>query len=185
MAVKKATTIKKTTKKTTDVKKTKSPKKDKVVSEKKVKNEVIKKDTVSVKKNSLEKYYYAVGRRKTSIAQVRMFENEKATDNDFIINGKKLRDYFPAINHQNVFIAPLKTVGLYGKTSMTILVKGGGFTGQVEAIQLGIARAIVKFNEEFKKPLKDMGFLTRDSRKVERKKAGLKKARKSPQWAKR
>ena len=68
---------------------------------------------------------------------------------------------------------------------MTVLVRGGGVTGQVEAVRLGISRALVKYNETFKKSLKDLGFMTRDAREVERKKAGLKKARKAPQWAKR
>jgi small subunit ribosomal protein S9 len=131
------------------------------------------------------KYFYAVGRRKTSVAQVRLYEDEKATDNDLVINGKKLKDYFPTISQQNNMLAPLKAVGLYGKFSATVLVRGGGVTGQVEATRLGISRALVVFNAELKKTLKDLGFMTRDAREVERKKAGLKGARKAPQWAKR
>jgi small subunit ribosomal protein S9 len=130
-------------------------------------------------------YFYAVGRRKTSVAQVRLFENDKATDNDIVINDKKLKDYFPTISLQNNMLAPLKAVGMHGKFTMTVLVRGGGVTGQVEAVRLGIARALVIFNAELKKSLKDLGFMTRDAREVERKKAGLKKARKAPQWAKR
>jgi small subunit ribosomal protein S9 len=132
-----------------------------------------------------EKYFYAVGRRKSAVAQVRLFENDKATDNDMIINGKKLKEYFPTISLQNNFFGPLKAVGMQGKFRMTVLVRGGGTTGQVEAVRLGIARALVEFDATLKKSLKGLGFMTRDSRKVERKKPGLKKARKSPQWAKR
>jgi small subunit ribosomal protein S9 len=132
-----------------------------------------------------EKYFYAVGRRKTSVAQVRLFENDKATEADMIINGKMLKDYFPTINHQNTFLAPLKAVGLMGKVRMTILVRGGGVNGQVEASRLGISRSLVKMDETFKKTLKELGFMTRDARKVERKKPGLKGARRAPQWAKR
>ena len=130
-------------------------------------------------------YFYAVGRRKTSVAQVRLYENDKATENDIIINDKKLKDYFPTISLQNNLLSPLKAVGMHNKFSMTVLVRGGGVTGQVEAVRLGIARALVVFNVELKKTLKDLGLMTRDAREVERKKAGLKKARKAPQWAKR
>lgn len=134
---------------------------------------------------NLGKYFYAVGRRKTSVAQVRLYENEKATDADLIINGKKMKEYFPIISMQNNLIAPFKAVGAIGKFKMTAIVRGGGFNGQVEAIRLGIARALVLYNETFKKTLKDLGLMTRDAREVERKKPGLKKARRAPQWAKR
>ena len=130
-------------------------------------------------------YFYAVGRRKTSVAQVRLFEDDKATDADIIINDKKLNDYFPTVSLQNNMLSPLKAIGMHGKFSMTVLVRGGGVTGQVEAVRLGIARALVKHNAEIKKTLKGLGLMTRDAREVERKKAGLKKARKAPQWAKR
>ncbi|EKE25874.1 MAG: hypothetical protein ACD_5C00012G0002 [uncultured bacterium] len=141
--------------------------------------------TEKVVKKSNDPYFYAVGRRKTSVAQVRLYADEKATDNDLVINGKKLKDYFPTINLQNNFMTPLKAVGMQGKFRMTVLVRGGGVTGQVEAVRLGISRALVVFNPELKKSLKDLGLMTRDAREVERKKAGLKKARKAPQWAKR
>lgn len=144
----------------------------------------VKKETALEKKLS-GKYFYAVGRRKSSVAQVRIYPDEKAGDNDYIINGKKAKDYFPGVSLQNVLFAPLKAVGTHGKFKFSILVRGGGFRGQVDAAQLGIARALVKSDETLRKALKDLKFLTRDSRKVERKKPGLKKARKSPQWAKR
>lgn len=158
------------------VKEVKTEKVEKIVKEVKVEKTVKKVSGV---------YFYAVGRRKASVAQVRLYENEKATDNDLIINNKKLKDYFPTAALQNNLLAPLKSVGMQGKFAMTVVVRGGGVTGQAEAIRLGIARALVKFNAELKKGLKDLGYMTRDAREVERKKAGLKKARKSPQWAKR
>lgn len=160
----------------------KAPKAEKTVKVEKV--EKVEK-VAKVAKKEKEVYFYAVGRRKTSVAQVRLFENEKATDNDLIINDKKLKEYFPTISLQNSLLSPLKAVGMHNKFRMTVLVRGGGVTGQVEAIRLGIARALVKYSAELKKTLKDLGLMTRDAREVERKKAGLKKARKAPQWAKR
>ena len=159
----------------------------KVAKEVKVEKEVVAAPVVEKKaaKKVSGKYFYAVGRRKTSVAQVRLFENDKATDNDIVINEKQLKDYFPTISLQNNLLTPLKAVGVHGKFSMTVLVRGGGVTGQVEAVRLGISRALVVFNPELKKTLKDLGLMTRDAREVERKKAGLKKARKAPQWAKR
>lgn len=154
---------------------------DKVIAVKEEKNENIEK----IAKKTNEKYFYAVGRRKAAVAQVRLFEDNKASDDNLIVNGKKFKDYFPTISLQNNFLAPLKAVGMQGSVRMTVIVRGGGTTGQVEAVRLGIARALVEYDEKLKKTLKDLKLMTRDSRKVERKKAGLKKARKSPQWAKR
>lgn len=160
-----------------------------VVSKKAVSDSTVKKPAVSKKtkavKNDGQSYFAAVGRRKTAVAQVRIYENAKATEADVVVNGKEMKDYFPSLIQQNTLLAPLKETGTYGKFAMTVLVGGGGNTGQVEAIQLGIARALVKFDEGFKKTLRSLGMLTRDSRKVERKKPGLKKARRAPQWAKR
>ncbi|MFH0969408.1 MAG: 30S ribosomal protein S9 [Patescibacteria group bacterium] len=136
-------------------------------------------------KKEIEKYFYAVGRRKSSVAQVRIYLSEKAGDSDFIVNNKKAKEYFPTSSLQNVIFAPFKSVGTQGKFKFSVLAKGGGIKGQAEATKLGISRALVKYNEEFRKTLKDLGFLTRDSRVVERKKPGLKKARRAPQWAKR
>ncbi|KKT89331.1 MAG: ribosomal protein S9, small subunit ribosomal protein S9 [Parcubacteria group bacterium GW2011_GWC1_45_14] len=145
----------------------------------------VKEVKAKVEKKISAKYFYGVGRRKTSVAQVRLYENDKATDADLVINDKEMKDYFPTLAQQNVMTAPLKGIGMHGKFTMTALVKGGGMTGQVEAVQLGISRALVAFDESLKKSLRDNGFLTRDARKVERKKPGLKKARRAPQWAKR
>jgi small subunit ribosomal protein S9 len=147
-----------------------------------VKNKEEKK-TKSSKKD--EKYFYSVGRRKRSVAQVRLYPNDKATENDVVVNGKEMKEYFPVLSLQSNFMGPLRESGMTGKFKVSVVVRGGGVTGQVEASRLGIARALVDFDEELKAVLKSHGFLTRDSRKVERKKPGLKKARRAPQFSKR
>jgi small subunit ribosomal protein S9 len=192
MAVKKAEKVKKPAKTTKPkaekkAKVTKVAKVEKAAKVAKVEKAVKTEKVVKVEKveKATGKYFYAVGRRKSAVAQVRLYENDKATDNDLIVNGKKLKDYFPTISLQNNFFGPLKAMGMQDKFSMTVLVKGGGTTGQVEAVRLGVARALVEYDATMKKTLKGLGFMTRDSRKVERKKPGFKKARKSPQWAKR
>lgn len=142
---------------------------------------VPKKEVKEVK--SSEKYFYAVGRRKTSVAQVKLFVS-KEKESSVEINKKDSDKYFNLSRYQSTVKAPLAVAG-DRKFFILAHVIGGGIMGQAEAVRLGIARALVKFDEEFKKPLKDLGFLTRDARVVERKKPGLKKARRSPQWAKR
>ncbi len=144
-----------------------------------------KEKKTSLAESKREKYFCAVGRRKTSIAQVRIFNKEKAEEEDLIVNNRPFKKYFPILNFQNSILFPLRTAGLFGKFGMSVLVKGGGINGQAEAVRLGIARALVKFDDSLKKSLKDVGLLTRDSRIVERKKPGLKKARRAPQWQKR
>lgn len=158
---------------------------EKIMPKVEVVEKVVKETPSKAEKKVTEKYFYAIGRRKASIAQVRLFETDNATEADLIINGRKLKDYFPAILGQNNVLGPLKAVGIQGRMRMTAIVRGGGITGQVEAVRLGISRALVVYDETLKKTLKGSGFMTRDSRKVERKKPGLKKARKSPQWSKR
>ncbi len=147
-----------------------------------------KQQTANSKKNQrkaekAEKYFYGLGRRKTAVAQVKIFVGKKKAS--FLVNDKKMEDYFPILAYQNTFQDALRVGGLLEKVKVVAKVKGGGLTGQVEAIRLGMARALVKYDEGLKKPLRAEGFLTRDARKVERKKAGLKKARRAPQWAKR
>lgn len=174
--------------KTTGKKETKAKKTVSTAKVKEVKKEIKKVEEIEIvkeKKVAPEKYFYAVGRRKTSVAQVRIYQQEKVSENDCIVNNKKSREYFPGVPLQNILSAPFRTTGLIGKFKFSILVRGGGFRGQAEASRLGISRALVKYDETLRKALKDFGFLTRDARKVERKKPGLKKARKSPQWAKR
>lgn len=136
-----------------------------------------------VEKDEVSKYFYAIGRRKTSIARVKLFPTEK-TSNTFLVNEKTLEAYFPIERLIESVKSPLNDLG-NTKFEAQVRVYGGGVSSQADAVRLGVARALVKFDQELKKTLKDKGYLTRDPRKVERKKAGLKKARKSPQWAKR
>ncbi len=134
--------------------------------------------------NDKEKYFYATGRRKTSVAKVRVYQ--KGTKPGITVNDKDLSAYF-AENKTLIekVYAPLASFDLRDKYTVTVKVLGGGISGQAEAIRLGISRALLLINEEYKKDLKAHGYLTRDPREVERKKPGLKKARRAPQWKKR
>ncbi|TAK96338.1 30S ribosomal protein S9 [Patescibacteria group bacterium] len=143
-----------------------------------------KTEAVAVEKKPA-KYWYAVGRRKTSIAQVRLFEDDRLKPEETsIVNGKSFGQYFPTETLQNSALAPLKVMNALG-FNMTVVVRGGGVKSQSEAVSLGVARALVLNNPEIKKALREAKLMTRDARAVERKKPGLKKARKAPQWAKR
>lgn len=137
----------------------------------------------TIKKDNLAKgeYIHAVGRRKSAVATVHLF-NEKG---DITINNKTINDYFSYKVNSSLITEPLKLVNANGKYKVTIKVKGGGKKGQVDAIRLGIARALIQLDPEFRKTLKANDLLTRDPRVKERKKPGLKRARKSPQWSKR
>lgn len=128
-----------------------------------------------------EHYFEAVGRRKTAVARVRLFTKKTGIE----INDKNISDYFPVLRLQKTVMAPLEKMKIADKLGAVVKVKGGGIMAQAEAIQLGIARALIKFNAEFRKRLRRVDMLTRDSRMVERKKYGLKKARRAPQWKKR
>lgn len=133
---------------------------------------------------NLGKYTYAVGRRKTAVAVVKAYEN--AEEKSITINDKKSNDYFSENNALLEKVSsPLKLCSLDNKFKIVVKVKGGGLNGQAEAIRLGISRILLKTNEDLKKQLKANGYLTRDPREVERKKPGLKKARRAPQWQKR
>ncbi len=124
---------------------------------------------------------YATGRRKTSAARVYL-----ATGSGQItVNGRPLDAFFGRETARMVVRQPLETVGLLDRVDVQISVVGGGNTGQAGAIRHGIARALVRYNEELRSPLRRAGFLTRDAREVERKKVGLHKARKRPQYSKR
>lgn len=127
-------------------------------------------------------YIFTVGRKKEAVARVRLFNNGKG---DIIINGKLLNQYFPNFEHQFCILQPLKVSGLFEKINLQIKVGGGGKVGQADAIRHGISRALVVLDEKLRKTLKPYGFLTRDARVKERKKPGLKKARRAPQWQKR
>jgi small subunit ribosomal protein S9 len=105
--------------------------------------------------------------------------------NAMVINGKSLQEYFPYFEWQEIIGAPLKAVAEDKNLDISVKVQGGGKKGQAVAVQHGIARALVVYNEDYKKTLKSTGYLTRDARVKERKKPGLKKARRAPQWSKR
>lgn len=128
-----------------------------------------------------ERYFEAVGRRKSSIARVRLYTKKSGME----INSRALENYFPTATLQSKVLSPLEKMKISDKIGATIKVQGGGLTGQAEAIRLGISRALTEYNPEFRKRLRRFGLLTRDSRVVERKKYGFKKARRAPQWKKR
>ncbi|MFH1859119.1 MAG: 30S ribosomal protein S9 [Patescibacteria group bacterium] len=134
------------------------------------------------KKFKKGEYIEAVGRRKTAVARVRITPNDK---NVFIVNSKPLGKYFTTDALQAVVKNPIQQSNLDKKFSISVVVKGGGMQAQAEATRHGISRALVDFDLELRKNLKKAGFLKRDPRKKERKKFGLKKARRAPQWSKR
>jgi small subunit ribosomal protein S9 len=123
----------------------------------------------------------ATGRRKEAIARVRLVPG----NGTWSINGRTLEDYFPNKVHQQVVNEPLKTLDVADHYDVLVRVQGGGVSGQAGAVRLGIARALTQTDDEARPPLKKAGFLTRDARAKERKKYGLKKARKAPQYSKR
>ncbi|MEA2024474.1 MAG: 30S ribosomal protein S9 [Actinomycetota bacterium] len=123
----------------------------------------------------------ATGRRKTSVARVRLLDGT----GQFTLNGKSLDDYFPESAHRLRVMEPLKITELEGRYDINATLEGGGTTGQSDALRLGISRAIVEIDPELRQILKKAGFLRRDDRKVERKKYGLRKARRAPQFTKR
>ncbi len=127
------------------------------------------------------KYFEAVGRRKTSIARVRITPASKTS---FTVNGKTLEVYFPVKELQAIINKPLIDAATKD-FSISILAKGGGVHSQAESVAMGIARALTKVDALLRTPLKKAGHLTRDPRAKERRKFGLKKARKAPQWSKR
>lgn len=137
------------------------------------------KDTAAQKTTA--RYVEGVGRRKTSIARVRLVHNGTG----IAVNEKDYRDYFPTQEMRSIVEAALKIMNLSGEMKVSVNVEGGGIHSQAEAVRHGIARALVEFNAEFRKQLRKAGFLTRDPRMKERRKFGLKKARRAPQWSKR
>ena len=131
---------------------------------------------------SKRKYYYGTGRRKSSVARVRVYEN--GTGN-ITINGRDIDNYFGLDTLKMVVRQPLVSTDLLGKVDVVVTVCGGGVTGQAGAIRHGISRALLVANAEYRPSLKAAGFLTRDPRMKERKKYGLKAARRAPQFSKR
>ena len=128
------------------------------------------------------KYFEAVGRRKTAVARVRLFtQGEKL----ILVNEKPFQEYFPTLGLQQIINSSLEKMKAFDKFRISAKVKGGGICAQAEAVRHGISRALVKFSPDFRKRLRKAGYLTRDSRMRERKKFGLKRARRAPQWSKR
>jgi len=128
------------------------------------------------------KYFEAIGRRKTAIARVRFFpQGEKL----FLVNEKPYQNYFPTLELQQIAEASLSKMNCLDKFRISAIVRGGGLVSQAEALRHGISRALILFNPDFRKRLKRAGYLTRDPRMRERKKFGLKRARRAPQWSKR
>jgi small subunit ribosomal protein S9 len=127
-------------------------------------------------------YYEGIGRRKESTARVRIMSGS----GNFLINGKTLEDYFPRVGDKENILTPLDTTGEgKGLLDVSVLVKGGGVTGQSDAVKLGLARALIKMVPDHQPTLRKAGLLTRDPREKERKKPGLKRARKAPTYTKR
>jgi small subunit ribosomal protein S9 len=125
--------------------------------------------------------YAGTGKRKTSVARVIL----RPGDGQTWFNGRTIEEYFPRLTHQSMALAPLKVAGAEGRYDVRVRVHGGGPSGQAGAVRHGLARALVEADPELRVPLKRAGFLARDARIVERKKAGLHKARKAPQFSKR
>ena len=127
-------------------------------------------------------YFEGIGRRKRATARVRMFPGGAG---NITVNDKQVDDYFPRAGDTGVLREPLRTVDLDSTVDITVHVQGGGVTGQRDAVRMGIARAIVKYDEQMQPSMRTGGFLTRDPREKERKKPGLKRARKAPTYTKR
>lgn len=129
-----------------------------------------------------KRYIETVGRRKTSVARVRITE---ASKNSFVINDKEFEVYFPTNELRRIVEEAITGSGTAAKFKVTAKTNGGGITSQAGAVRHGLSRALTKHDELLRKKLKELGFLKRDPRTKERRKFGLKKARKAPQWSKR
>jgi len=127
-------------------------------------------------------YYEGIGRRKESTARVRLMSGS----GKFVVNDRTAEDYFPRLGDLQLILAPLQTANENREQlDISVVVKGGGVTGQTSAVQLGVARALLKMNPDLRSAMRKAGFLTRDARIKERKKPGLKRARKAPTYTKR
>ncbi len=133
------------------------------------------------KKDKKKEYFEAVGKRKRAAARVRIFEGEK----EVLVNGKSCKDYFLRPDLEEKAVSPFVKMKVFSKFGFVAKIKGGGIVSQSEAVRHAISRALIKYNPEFRKKLRKLGFLTRDPRKRERKKFGLKRARRARQWRKR
>ena len=130
------------------------------------------------------KYFYGTGRRKNSIARVRIY-SDQSDKSVMMVNNRTIEQYFPTLELGRIASDCFRVTNTRDKFSVSAKITGGGKKGQAEALRHGIARALVVMNEDYKPTLRDNGFLTRDPRVKERKKPGLKKARRAPQWQKR
>ena len=133
------------------------------------------------KNQKSEKFYEAVGRRKTASARVRLYTK----GNGYTVNAKDFKEYFPLVSLQRILESPLRKMKSLERFRIEAKVAGGGAHAQAEAVRHGIGRALIVFNADFRKRLKRAGYLKRDPRQKERRKYGLKKARKAPRWSKR
>lgn len=179
----KKTKEKKPAKKAAAEKKAKAPKKKEAV--KPVPPEIAREPQGEEKESKFPKktvYYFAVGRRKSAIAKVQLLKNGNG---EIIVNGRDVKQYFPWNPLYEEVVAPLLAVGQKDKLNVKCVISGGGEHSQAGAARLGISRALLKLNPVFRRALKKHGFLTRDARVKERKKYGLKRARRAPQWVKR
>ena len=129
----------------------------------------------------MDNQYRGTGRRKTAVARVRLLPG----DGKFTVNNRSIDEYFDYETLRDIAKAPLTLTNTQGSFDVVVNVKGGGYTGQAGAVRHGVARALLEFDPNLRATLKHAGFLTRDARQKERKKCGLKKARKSPQFSKR
>lgn len=142
----------------------------------------LKRDAEAPAAEPAARYFEAVGRRKTAVARVRLYEGRASA---FMVNGRTLDVYFPDAYLRGVAEAPLNVLAAAPALSVDVKVSGGGITGQAEAVRHGISRALTLWNADHRPRLKKAGFLRRDPRMKERKKYGLKGARRAPQWQKR
>ena len=129
----------------------------------------------------MDNQYRGTGRRKSAVARVRLLLGKGSVT----VNGHDLNEYFDYQTLRDLVVEPLKLTGNLDSFDVIVNVKGGGFSGQAGAVRMGVARALLEYDPNLRTTLKRAGFLTRDARKKERKKYGLKKARKSPQFSKR
>ncbi len=164
-----------------DTTKKAKPKKNGALKKKEIvaKHKEVSSASIGEKKN----YNEAVGRRKTAIARVRLYDSKKGEKENFIVNGKDINEYFKTPKLQSVAREAFAETS--ATSDVSVLVKGGGVSSQAEAVRLGISRILVELHPEWRPKLKALGFLKRDPRMVERKKYGLRKARRPQQWRKR
>ncbi|MFY9493347.1 MAG: 30S ribosomal protein S9 [Minisyncoccia bacterium] len=142
----------------------------------------------SAERKDTKRYFEAVGRRKRAMARVRIFTanpKESAAQGGFVVNGKTLKDYFRLPQLIELALESLSKLKAADHFRVSVKLAGGGASSQAEAVRLGIARALIKFDQNFRKKLKKSGLLSRDPREKERRKYGLKKARRAPQFSKR